>query len=199
MLPRPSPAILPAAILPVAMLVVAVAACRPPASDGYVQRIDMAQQARGPRVEMTSPATDDAVWADSREPGRIVFGQPGHRPLLSIACTGSGENVFVEVTRYAQTDPRAQGMMALVGNGHVVRLKIDAADSGRGWLWRGRYQAIDPRLDALTGARRLELTIPGAGTLVLQGSPRPGALIEACRRIATPVRNRGAQEHPPPM
>jgi hypothetical protein len=167
-----------------ALMLAALAACRPPASDGYVQRIDLAAGDRGPTVEATSPQVEGAIWASSGGLDRIVFGKPGQPPFLALACIGAGAKRAVEVTRFAQTDPKAKGMMALVGNGHVERLKIDAEYNGRGWLWRGRYRPADTRLDALTGVRKLELTIPGAGTLVLQGSNEPAQLIELCRRLA---------------
>jgi hypothetical protein len=169
-----------------ALLLVTLAACRPPASDRYVQRIELASERDGPQVLMASPQVDGAIWAGSGGNGRIVFGKPGDPPLLALACIGSGPDRAVEVTRFAKTDPRAKGMMALIGNGHIERLKIDAKWNGRGWLWQGRYRPADTRLDALTGVRKLELTIPGAGTLKLEGSPRPGELIELCRRLAAP-------------
>lgn len=168
------------------LMLAAIAACRPPASDRYVERIELDGPDRGPTVMMASPEVDGAIWAGSGGPERIVFGQPGKAPLLALECAGDGARRVLSVTRYARTDPRAKGMMALVGNGHVERLKIDAKDTGRGWLWHGNYAPADTRLDALTGVRKLELTIPGAGTLVLEGSPRPGELIERCRRLAAP-------------
>lgn len=171
--------------LPAILLLSVLAACRPPASDEYVQRIDLDARDSGPRVLSTSPATEGAIWAEGG-PGRIVFGLPGKAPYLALACAGSPEQPVFEVTRYAQTDPRAKGIMALVGNGHVGRLKIDAKWNGRGWLWHGRYRADDTRLDAFTGVRKMELTIPGAGTLVLEGSPRPGELIAGCRALQSP-------------
>ena len=147
-------------------------------------------------VMATSPDTEGAVWASSATPLRIVFGHPGKPPLLAIECAGSP--ALLKVTRFAATDPRAKGMMALIGNGHVERLKVDALDlGGRGWLWQGRFEPADPRLDALTGARRLELTIPGAGSLLLPGSPRPGELIERCRQIASPEPSEQPSAPPP--
>ncbi|MCT2559188.1 hypothetical protein N0B51_09350 [Tsuneonella sp. YG55] len=168
------------------LALVALAACRPPASDRYVERIALDDPRGGPKVLPRSPDTDGAIWASSGGPRRIVFGHPGKPPLLAIECAGNGERI--EVTRFAATDPHAKGMMALIGNGHVERLKVDALDLGgnRGWLWQGRFRPGDTRLDALTGARKLELTIPGAGTLALPGSPRPGELIERCRRLGSP-------------
>lgn len=178
------------------LLLLALAACRPPASDGYVQRIELGADTDRPHVEAVSPDVEGAIWASSGGPQRIVFGKPGKPPYLALACAGSGPNRAVEVTRFAETDPHAKGMMALIGNGHVERLKIDAKWNGRGWLWQGRYRPADTRLDALTGVRKLELTIPGAGTLKLEGNPRPGELIELCRRLAAPEVS--AQSSAPP-
>ncbi|GGD90124.1 hypothetical protein GCM10011515_07170 [Tsuneonella deserti] len=181
-----------------ALLLASLAACRPPASDGYVQRIELATDRTGPRVLAQSPDVAGAIWAGSGGPGRIVFGKPGQAPYLAIACTGSGGNRAIEITRFAETDPGAKGMMALIGNGHVERLKIDAVNNGRGWLWQGRYRPTDTRLEALTGTRKLELTIPGAGTLKLEGSNEPGQLVELCRRLSAPeVRNQPAAVLPP--
>lgn len=170
-----------------ALLLCALAACRPPASDGYVQRIELGADNSGPHVEPTSPPVDGAIWASSGGVQRIVFGTPGAPPYLSLACIGTGGQRLLEVTRYARTDAEAKGMMALVGNGHVERLKIDAEWNGRGWLWRGRYTPADPRLNAFTGTRKLELTIPGAGTLVLQGRNEPAQLVELCRSLSDPA------------
>jgi hypothetical protein len=167
-------------------MLVALAACRPPASDRYVQRIELGADTDRPRVEAVSPDVEGAIWAFSGGPERIVFGKPGKPPYLALACTGAGKTRAVEVTRFAETDPHAKGMMALIGNGHVERLKIDAKWNGRGWLWQGRYRPNDTRLDALTGVRKLEMTIPGAGSLKLEGDARPGELIELCRRLAAP-------------
>jgi hypothetical protein len=178
------------------LVLVALAACRPPASDRYVQRIELGADTDRPRVEAVSPDVEGAIWASSGGPERIVFGKPGAPPYLALACTGAGQNRVIEVTRFAETDPHAKGMMALIGNGHVERLKIDAKYNGRGWLWQGRYLPADSRLDALTGVRKLELTIPGAGTLKLEGDPRPGEVIELCRRLSAPRVN--APPIPPP-
>ena len=165
----------------------ALAACRPPASDGYVERIALDDARAGPQVLMTSPETDGAIWAPSAGGRRIVFGQPGRPPLLAIECAQGG--AMLVVTRYAPADPGAKGMMALIGNGHVERLKVDALALGgnRGWLWQGRFDPADTRLDALTGGRQFELTIPGAGTLKLSPSSLPRDLIDRCRAGSLPA------------
>ena len=170
-----------------ATALILLAACRPPASDGYVERIALDDARGGPQVLMVSPDTAGAIWAESGGPRRVVFGVPGEAPLLAIECAAGG--AMLKVTRYAPTEAGAKGMMALIGNGHVERLKVDALalDGDRGWLWQGRFDPADPRLDALTGGRQFELTIPGAGTLKLAPSPRPRELIESCRGLSAPT------------
>ncbi len=175
-----------------------LAACRPPASDGYVQRIELGAGNDRPRVLETSPDVDGAIWASGGGPERIVFGKPGAPPYFALACTGSAGDRAVEITRFAATDARAKGMVALIGNGHAERLKIDAKWNGRGWLWHGRYRPDDTRLDALTGTRKLEVTIPGAGTLALEGSTRPGELVQLCRRLSAPEVSDSPGQFPAP-
>ncbi len=169
-----------------------LAACRPPASDEYVERIALDDARRGPQVLMTSPDTSGAIWANSGGAQRIVFGHPGQPPLLAIECAQGG--AMLTVTRFAATEAGAKAMMALIGNGHVERLKVDATpiSGGHAWVWQGRFDPLDPRLDALTGGRQFELTIPGAGTLRLAPSPRPREVIEACRALGAPAAASGA-------
>ena len=68
----------------------------------------------------------------------------------------------------------------------VERLWIDAAQEGEAWLWRGTIAADDPRLDVLTGPRSVEATVPGAGSLRLNGSQRPAEFISRCAGEITP-------------
>lgn len=157
-----------------------LAACKPPAADGYVERTG--REPAGPFASepLPSPDTTGAVWAPSEDPGRILFGLPGKPPLVALACSGTS----IELTRFAPADPDAQALAALVGNSHVVRIPVDAVPSGRASIWRGSVAADHPGLEALTGAGPVELTIPGAGTVVLNPSPLPGALVTQCRPSA---------------
>lgn len=171
----------------VAVLVLALlAACRPPAADDYIERVQL-DRARGQvREPLPSPDTKGAIWAGSEGPDRIVYGQPGQTPLFAIACAGKGTLRRLEITRIAATDPKAKGLLALIGNGHVERLKVDATWNGKAWLYQGAYAPGDPALDVLTGPHQVEATIPGMGTVMLNPSARPGELIERCRRLAAP-------------
>lgn len=170
-----------------AVLVLAtLAACRPPAADDYVERVQL-DRARGQvREPLASPDTQGAIWASSGGPDRIVYGKPGQTPLFAIACAGTGTLRRLEITRFAAADPKAKALLALIGNGHMARLKVDAAWNGKAWLYQGAFAPNDPELDVLTGLRQVEATIPGMGTVVLNPSPRPGEVIERCRRLAAP-------------
>lgn len=160
----------------------AMTACKPPASDDYLERVDLTEVTGTARLPMPSPDTTDAVWADGKIVGRILFGNPGEVPYLAIACetapTGAQQIRFI---RFAAADPQAKALFALVGNGHIARIPVDATWNGRAWLWEGTVPADDPDLEVLTGKRTVAATLPGAGQLNLNPSPRPAQLIEACR------------------
>lgn len=170
-----------------AFALVALAACRPPASDEYVERVPLDRARAEVREPIASPDVEGALWAVGGSPDRIVYGKPGETPLFALECDGSGTLRGLRMTRFAAADPQAKALMALVGNGHIARLEVDAEHNGKAWLWEGRYAPADPRLEVLTGPREVEATIPGAGTLTLNASPRPGALVERCRRLAEPA------------
>lgn len=162
----------------------ALSACKPPASDEYSGRGEAADQTTGPSAPIASPDTTDAFWADSTQGDRIIYGQPGKAPYLALSCEESADGSDIHVTRFTQADREAQALMALIGNGHMARLPVDATFNGTVWLWEGRYNAADTDLDVLTGPRQVELTIPGAGRVVLNPSDRPAQLIAECRRSA---------------
>lgn len=170
--------------------IIALAGCQPPAADNYVERGDDA----GPRSTtplpvfdpMDDPDVEGALWAAVPGGKRLVYGKPGETPLFAIACLMDSPEPRLQLTRYAPADEGAKAFMALVGNSHVARLKVDATPAGNGFLWQGETPLSNERLEALTGARALEATVPGAGTLKLNASTLPGQLIEACRDEAEP-------------
>lgn len=165
----------------------AMTACKPPASDDYLERVDLTEVTGTARLPMPSPDTTDAVWADGKIAGRILYGIPGETPFLALACetakTGERQIRFI---RFAAADPKAEALFALVGNGHIARIPVDATWNGRAWLWEGVVAADNPDLEVLTGQRTITATLPGAGQLDLNPSPRPGQMIEACRPTGVP-------------
>ena len=185
----------PAAIL---LCSLALTACQPPAADRYEGRSDPPDTATYASEPIDSPNAENAVWAPSTTPLRLLYGVPGQQPLAAVACEmGDGEagedsdaEPQVRVTRFARADEGAQALMAIIGNGHKERFPVEATDNGRAFLWEGTIPLGSDKLDVLTGRRGVELTIPGAGTLALNASDAPRDLIETCRlavRKQTPV------------
>ncbi len=163
-----------------------LAACKPPASDEYLKRVDLTQAGSFASEPLPSPETEGAIWAESDRTGRILYGIPGSTPLLALACESSGKEPLLQLTRFAPADPRAKALMALVGNGHVARIPVDAAWNGSAWLWQGSREARGDTWEVLTGPRSVEATLPGAGTVTLNPSQRPSQLIAQCRGNALP-------------
>lgn len=193
-----------AALLPMILL----AACNPPAADDYVARVGMTERV-APSPPMLTPDTKGALWAPSpANPLRLLYGKPGQRPLFALECMDGPGGPMLTYTRFAAADPQAKAILALVGNGHVSRLKIDAARvdgaGGNRWLWRGSEPAESLSFEGLTGGRQVEATVPGAGSLILNPSQLPGELILLCRALippATPVsapEATAAPAQPPP-
>lgn len=172
-----------AALWPLIML----AACKPPAADDYVARVGVAERA-APLPPILTPDTKGAGWAPSpANPRRLLYGKPGQPVLFALECDGNSANPMLIYTRFAAADPHAKAILALVGNGHVSRLKIDATRDGSRWLWRGSEPAESRNFEGLTGGRQVEATVPGAGSLILNPSPLPGDLILLCRALVPPA------------
>lgn len=172
-----------AALLALALLL----ACNPPAADDYVARVGVAGR-DAPSPPIASPDTKGAVWAASPgNPQRLVYGKPGQRVLFALECVHDQGEPLLRYTRFAAADAHAKAMLALIGNGHVSRLKIDATRSGSAWLWQGSEPATSLSFEGLTGGRQVEATVPGAGSVILNPSPLPGELILRCRSLAPPA------------
>ncbi|RDC59490.1 hypothetical protein HME9302_00680 [Alteripontixanthobacter maritimus] len=181
----------------VALTAGAVTACAPPAADGYVERVDLAESRDFASEPLPSPDTEGAVWvATDLRPGidaRLVYGVPGAAPLLALECSAADDGTGqLEFTRFARADAKAQALMALVGNGHVARVPVDAEYNGRAWLWRGVDAADRTEFNVLTGPRDVTVTVPGAGLVKLNASPLPGELVSQCR-AAPPEQDLGAE------
>ncbi|QKG70379.1 hypothetical protein [Erythrobacter mangrovi] len=175
---------------------VLLAACKPPASDEYVERSRIVPRTEGPSEPLDSPDTTGAIWAPGARPDRLLYGKPGERPLMAIECIHEAKASSIAYTRFAPADPHAKAVLALIGNSHVSRLKIDAVETDGIWIWQAAIDAVDPALDVLTGTREVEATVPGAGTVVLNPSQLPGDLIEQCRAQAAPAASENSAPSP---
>ena len=168
---------------PALFLFALLSACKPPASQDYAARAQATPERTAPAAPVDSPDVEGADWAPSPSSGRLLYGKPGEAPFFSLAC----DDGLITYTRYVAADRGAKAVLALIGNGHVERLWIDAERDSSGedgaFLWRGQISASDPRLEVLTGPRRVEATVPGAGSLILNASSAPGEFVTRCAAL----------------
>jgi len=157
----------------------ALAACKPPPTDAdMIREVELENFASAP---LPSPDATGALWAVSqRSEGRLIYGVPSNPALISIECTDAAVPA-IRITRHSPADEGAGAMLAMVGNGHIGRLAVDAMRVTGRYFWVGEEPAASDVWEPLAGSRELIATVPGAGTVELRASPLPGALIEACR------------------
>lgn len=152
-------------------------ACKPPPTDADMLR-EVENFASAP---LPSPDTTGAVWALSEaNENRILYGIPREPALLMLEClTGSAPTL--QITRISPADEGAGAMLALVGNGHIGRVRVDATLVSGRYFWVGEELAVSDVWEPLAGVRELIATVPGGGTVEMHPSTLPGALIEDCR------------------
>jgi hypothetical protein len=160
-----------------------LAACKPPPTDADILRAIPEAEPVFASEPLPSPDTEGALWAASASAeGRLVYGIPGQPALLALECVSqAGELPRLAITRLAPADEEAGALLAMVGNGHIGRIAVDATELGGRLFWRGEALAADAAWEPLGGPRELIATVPGAGTVELNPSPLPGVLIERCR------------------
>ncbi len=162
----------------------ALSSCKPPPTDAGLDR-EMPEAAPTYASDpLPSPETEGAVWAISPQSDRrIIYGIPGQPALVAIECgEASGAGVpDLQITRLSPADEGAGALLALVGNGHIGRIEVDATKINGRLVWDGRREAFDTAWETLMGPRQATLTVPGAGMVTLNPSTLPGRLIEACR------------------
>lgn len=141
------------------------------------------------RLALTAGAVSSG-WAPAQPDGgqwqaaadRLVFGVPGQAPLLSLACEpGPAGTTRLRIERTTRAEAGAKALVALIGNGRIARLPLNALSDGEAGRWEGVVRARDARLDVLKGGNSIEATLPGGGTLKLPASLEPRRLLEACR------------------
>lgn len=181
------------------LLLLALAACKPPPTDAdMVREVELEKFASAP---LPSPDATGALWAVSqRAESRLIYGVPSEPALLALECLGSS----IQIIRHSPADEGAGAMLAMVGNGHIGRLPVDATRVTGRYFWVGEEPASSDVWEPLAGSRELIATVPGAGTVELHASPLPGALIRACRSgeafdPASPDKPEEPEEEPSPL
>ena len=146
------------------------------------QRISLDAARGDAREPLASPDTDDARWTVAPDGQAVAFGNAGERPFLSLACRVKDVPPTIRVIRHAEARPGEKALFPVIGNGTISRFKADAALEDDEWRWQAVVPADDALLEVFTGAREIEATLPGAGSLIISGSRVPGEFIAWCRR-----------------
>ncbi|MBD2841234.1 hypothetical protein [Erythrobacter rubeus] len=169
------------------LVLVPIFGCKPPPTDADLAR-DMPPPPETFASEpLPSPETEGAVWARSAEEGRIIYGIPGKPALLALSCVeGEREDDAgtMRIIRLAKADEGAQALLALIGNGAIGRIAVDATEIGNRSVWQGDLAASDTAWEPLAGPRSMTVTVPGAGIVSVNPSPLPEQLLGACRASA---------------
>ncbi len=164
----------------------ALAACKPPPTDADMGRDMPEAEATFASEPLPSPDTEGAVWAESADAERIIYGVPGQPALIALACLRNGSEPTLRITRMSPADEGAGAMLALIGNGAIGRMEVDATEVSGRTIWQGEDPASDEDWEPLAGPRQLTATIPGAGMVTLNPSPLPMQLVSACRSQEPP-------------
>ena len=141
---------------------------------------------------LPSPDTKGARWVLSNSGQALLVGKPGAPPFLTLACNSGANPPQVTVIRHAPARAGEKALFPIIGNGKISRFKVDAAHVGKEWRWQGSVPVDDPLLEVFAGARNLEATLPGRGTVKIEGSAAPGDFIAGCRGRMAPAAAKSA-------
>lgn len=160
-----------------------LAACKPPPTDADMARDLPEERPTYASNPLPSPETEGAVWAASvQADDRIIYGIPGQPALVALECIDEmGELPQLRITRLSPADEGASALLALVGNGHIGRIPVDARPVNGRSVWQGEANAADIVWEPLAGPRSLGLTVPGAGRVEINADELPGEFISECR------------------
>ncbi|MDY7097885.1 MAG: hypothetical protein SXU28_07085 [Pseudomonadota bacterium] len=171
-----------------------LAGCKPPPTDEGLDRELPAEPVQFASEPLPSPDTEGAIWVRSNTAQRISYGVPGHQAVLAITCLSDSNPPRLRITRNSPADKGAGALLALVGNGAIGRLPVDATEIAEKSVWRGEVLAADSALEPLAGPRQLTATIPGAGMVTINPSTLPMQFLSACRESETLTENLSAAE-----
>lgn len=164
-------------------------ACKPPPTDAAVARAAVMPAAKGPSTPLASPDTLGAIWAQTARPARLVYGVPGQPVLISLECLDpQTPGARLRITRHAPADKGAGALLALIGNGAIGRIAVDATAAGGRVLWQGERAAIDPVWEPLAGPREITVTVPGAGLVPINPGEQTWGLLTECRGVAPAIK-----------
>ena len=159
--------------------------CKPPPTDAAVAPAMLTPSAAGPSTPLPSPDITGAVWATAGQPLRLVYGVPAQPVVLALECRGAGSpDASITITRHAPADSGAGALLAVIGNGAIGRIEVDATTIGQRILWQGERPAADKAWEPLAGPREITVTVPGAGLVRINPGEQAWELLTECRGIS---------------
>jgi hypothetical protein len=178
-----------AATVATVLLLTTLAAChRAEQEPVEAQRIAFDKVPTQGEEPLASPDTKAASWAVSASGLALDFGNPGGPPLMTLACNPKAVPAQITVIRHARARAGEKALFPVIGNGKISRFEVDAARVDGEWRWQATLPADDPQLEVFAGSNRLEATLPGGGTVKIEGSAAPGQFIAQCRgRAGSPA------------
>ena len=93
------------------VLLAVLAACKPPASDDYVERTRIDTPVEGPTEPIDSSDTEGAIWAPAAEGARLLYGKPGARPPFPTVCVTDGSDPILSHTLFPRAAPDPQPLL----------------------------------------------------------------------------------------
>ena len=157
-------------------------ACDRPQAPVGGQRISLDAARNAVEQPLPSPDAENAHWTVAKNGQSIDFGNPGAVPFLTLSCRLKDNPPTIHIVRHVTTRPGEKALFPVIGNGTIARFKVDATLADGEWRWEGVVPAEDGSLEVFTGRRELEATMPGAGTLKIEGSAIPGEFVDWCRK-----------------
>lgn len=145
------------------------------------ERIALDELQRTAGDPIASPDTKEAKWVVSEDGQAIRFGMTAAPPMFSLECKIRQDPTEIIFIRHLPARPGQKALLPIIGNGVIVRLKVDATLDKGAWVWEGTLPAADPQLNVFAGRGEMEATLPGGGTLVIAGSHVPGEFLNWCR------------------
>ena len=183
--PAMHPSVQNAATVATAIAVTMLAAChRAEQEPVQAQRIAFDKVPTQGEEPLASPDTKDAGWTVAANGQAIDFGKPGARPFVTLACNPAAAPAQVTIIRHAPAHAGEKALFPVIGNGKISRFAVDAKRVDGEWRWQGTLPADDPQLAVFDGSNRLEATLPGGGTVKIEGSDAPREFIAQCRERA---------------
>lgn len=169
-----------------------LAACSGGDEPVEARRFALEDARNGPGDPLPSPDTRHARWTVAPNGQAIDFGVSADQPMLTLACDVRADPPRLRIIRHVVAQPGKKALLPVLGTGNS-RFAVDATLRDGEWRWEGVLPASDRAFDVFETTGRIEATLPGGGSLQIEGSRIPGEFVEWCRAGGQTRRPEGAE------